>query len=79
MSDQNLEHDPFLAPGTKVRYAGHEDGEAEYGVVIHCWRDDMLDMHDCYVAFFGNEMPAGQPDEKPYVLRYGTGSLVVLD
>ena len=69
---------PYLPPGTLVRYDGREDGFPEYGVVVHCWLDDEIGMHDCCVAFFGEKLPTGEPDEWPYVLRYASISLVVI-
>ncbi len=79
MSDDEKSNDPYLPPGTKVRHvtdAGHE-----YGIVVHCWVDDVMQCHDCYVAFFGigMELPEGKPSEKPYVLRYFAGSLTVIE
>lgn len=73
--------DAYLAPGTKVRHDGLGPDKPEYGVVVHCWKepDHFGGMYDCYVAFFGDEFPAGQPVEKPYVLRYAAKSLVALD
>ncbi len=71
-------HGPFLPPGTRVRYDGLMEGGPECGVVIHCWFDEEIMMHDCLVAFFGEEMPLGEPDDPPYILRYSTTSLVVL-
>jgi hypothetical protein len=66
--------DRFIPAGTKVRYDG--TGRPEYGVVVHCWANDEIGgMHDCYVAFFGDQFPAGAPDQKPYVLRYAANSL----
>lgn len=79
MADDHQEFDPFLPAGTKVRYDGLVDGGPEFGVVIHCWRDEVLDLHDCYVAFFGNDMPSGRLEEKPYVLKYTTGSLTIVE
>lgn len=70
--------DDYLEPGTKVRYDGLMEGGPEYGVVVHCWRDEDIDMWDCYVAFFGRAFPAGQPNEKPYILRYAATSLNVV-
>jgi len=67
----------LLPPGTLVRYDG--TGEPEYGVVVHCWRDEESGGADCYVAFFGDERPKGKPAEKPYIFRYFATSLVVLD
>ena len=71
----NEASDRFIAPGTPVRYDGMNEGGPEYGVVIHCWNDEEIGAHDCYVAFFGAEIPTGKPAEKPYVLRYATSSL----
>lgn len=72
------ENGGYLKPGTKVRYEGCLDG-VEYGVVVHCWPMENLDFYDCYVAFFGNQMPKGKPKEKPYILRYASTSLVKVD
>lgn len=69
--------DVFLPPGTRVRR--EDDGWAEYGIVVHCWHSDEIEAYDCYVAFFGNALPTGQPKEKPYILRYASISLTVLD
>lgn len=69
----------YLPPGTPVRYDGLEEGGPEFGVVIYCWFDDEIAAHDCYVAFFGGRQPIGKPVEKPYVLRYSSASLTVLD
>ena len=70
---------PYLPAGTHVRYDGLDDGGPEYGVVVHCWLDVEIDGHDCYVAFFGNQQPTGKPTEKPYILRYASASLTVID
>jgi hypothetical protein len=35
--------------------------------------------YDCYVAFFGPALPSGNPDEKPYMLRYAACSLTVIE
>ena len=67
-----------LPPGTKVRYDGLVDGGPEFGVVVHCWIDEALDAHDCYIAFFGNELPSAAPEKLPYILRYASTSLTVL-
>lgn len=72
------QRDRFISPGTPVRYDGLEEGGPEYGVVIHCWFDEDIGGHDCYVAFFGAEMPAGKSAEKPNVLRYAAFSLRIL-
>lgn len=72
--------DRFLAPGTRVRRdAEWDDGEAksEFGVVIHCWKDEQINMFDCYVAFFGFDgFPTDKPAEKPSVFRYAAASLM---
>lgn len=76
------QEDRFLPAGTKVRLDALVNGEedvSEYGVVVHCWRDADIDFWDCYVAFFGQSWPEGQPDEKPYILRYAAGSLMPLN
>ena len=70
---------PFLPTGTKVRYDGLVGGGPEVGIVLHCWYDEELEVHDCYVAFFGKNFPVGQPTDRPYVLRYASLSLVVLE
>ena len=69
----------LLPPGTKVRYDGLVDGRPEFGIVIHCWLDEDHSFYDCHVAFYGDALPEGAPKEKPYVLRYASTSLVVLD
>jgi hypothetical protein len=70
---------PFFPPGTAVRYDGLQKGGPEYGVVVHCWFEDEIGAYDCYVAFFGNELPTRKPAEKPYILRYLSTSLNVVD
>jgi len=64
-----------LEIGTKVR---HPDS-GEVGVVVYTWRDDFLQLQDCYVAFFGTEFPDGKPAEKPYILNYAALSLEVVE
>jgi hypothetical protein len=74
--------DRYLAAGTRVRLDSlfNEDDTIteEFGVVVHCWLSDEIGMFDCYVAFFGDQFPDGQPTEKPYVLRYAARSLTAL-
>ena len=67
----------MLAAGTTVRYDG--GAGPEYGVVVHCWHNPDIDAADCYVAFFGREVPTGSPTEKPYVLKYAADSLTVVE
>jgi len=67
----------YRGPGVKVRLSD-QDGSWEDGVVVHCWLSEEIDGHDCYVAFFGEEIPKGQPTGKPYVLRYASTSLTLL-
>jgi hypothetical protein len=74
----NETYGPKLPAGTLVRYDGLEDGP-EYGVVVHCWFNDEIQCYDCYVAFFGSELPTGKPNDKPYVLRYASMSLTVIN
>ncbi|WP_243455637.1 hypothetical protein [Sphingosinicella sp. BN140058] len=75
--------DRYLGPGTKVRRDAYFNDDAhmtsEFGVVVHCWLDDEIGMYDCYVAFFGDELPTGKPIETPYVLRYAAVGLADLD
>jgi hypothetical protein len=52
---------------------------SEYGIVVHCWDSDEIGQYDCYVAFFGDALPTGTPDEKPYVLRYAATSLTTTE
>lgn len=77
-----LPGDKYLAPGTRVRLDNHVNGDdaitSEFGVVVHCWLCEELQMFDCYIAFFGDDFPDGAPTEKPYVLRYMARSLTVL-
>ncbi len=73
-----MREDIPLPPGTRVRYDGLEDGP-EFGVVVHSWFNDEIGGYDCYVAFFGDSIPAGAPVLKPYVLRYASSSLVVIE
>lgn len=51
----------FLPAGTKVRlHSQTEDGlMSEFGVVVHCWVDEFMGAYECYVAFFGDELQAG--------------------
>ena len=77
MRDNAEQKDRYLPPGTKVRCDGSDDG-SEFGVVVHCWMSDEIHQYDCYIAFFGNELPTGTPTSLPYVLRYASTSLTVL-
>jgi len=79
VADSGNSRGAYLTPGTPVRFDGRAEGEPEYGVIVHCWLNDEMDAYDCYVAFFGNERPSGKPKEKPYLLRYLSMSLTVLD
>ena len=80
---QSANEDRYLAPGTRVRRDANWDGDekitSEYGVIVHCWLDEGIKAHDCYVAFFGYEFPTTKPEEKPYILRYAAMSLTTLD
>ena len=67
--------DEDLLIGMKVRLGS----TGEVGIVIWTWRDEFLASQDCYVAFFGRELPVGKPSEKPYVLRYLSTSLERID
>lgn len=71
-------NDRFIPPGTRVRLAP-SNGKIEYGVVVHCWFDEEIQMFDCYTAFFGTAQVVGKPDDAPYVLRYAAVSLDVIE
>ena len=77
-----MKEDRFLAPGTRVRldsFVNDNDyATSEFGVIVHCWLSDELNMFDCYVAFFGDEFPTGQPADKPYILKYAATVLVAI-
>ena len=51
----------------------------EVGIVVHTWHDEELDTQNNYIAFFGEEFPDGKPIEIPYVLKYISGSLQILE
>jgi hypothetical protein len=53
---------PFLPAGTTVRYDGLVEGGPEFGIVVHCWMNEDIGAYDCYVAFFGSELPDGPPN-----------------
>lgn len=79
MSDEDRAG-PYLPPGTAVRLnrAEEEEDEQECGVVVHCWLDE-IGFYDCHIAFYGSELPTGKPKERPYILRYASVVLTVLD
>lgn len=71
------EHEEKIVVGQRVRLScpGEKD---EYGIVIATWRNPEIDhMKDCYVAFWGHEIPDFESDIKPdpYILRYAAVSL----
>jgi len=70
--------DRYLRPGTTVRLVNQLDESWDDGVVVHCWLDDAVGVHDCYVAFFGAAIPEGKPADKPCILRYASTSPTVL-
>jgi hypothetical protein len=70
-------HESKIVVGRRVRLScdGHKD---EYGIVVSTWRNPEIGMmKDCYVAFWGNEIPDFESSEKiePYILRYAAVSL----
>ncbi len=79
---EGVGEDRYLAPGTRVRrdaFVNNDDHTtSEFGVVVHCWLDNEIGMYDCYIAFFGEDLPDGKPAEKPYVLRYAAVGLAEL-
>lgn len=78
MNDDPDDLGPFLPVGTKVLLEGGEEGLREFGIVVHCWKNEEIGAYDCYVAFFGDEFPSGPPKQIPYVLRYLATSLKVV-
>jgi hypothetical protein len=70
---------PYLKPGTRVILDASDKDHLEHGVVIYCWYDEKMDAHDCHVAFYGRKWPEEQPETHPYILRYYTTSLHVVD
>jgi hypothetical protein len=64
-----------MKPGTRVRLSA----TGEVGIVVYSWCNDEISAEDNYVAFFGTEFPGGPPACIPYVLRYATTSLEVID
>ena len=60
-----------MTVGDKVRLKS----TGEVGIVIHSWHDTQLSVQDNYIAFFGDEIPSGEPEAIPYVLRYLSSSL----
>jgi len=72
-------HGRYLPPSTPVRHDGLDEGGPEYGVIVYCWLNSETDAYDCYVAFFGDQQSTGKLTKKPYVLRYLSTSLTVLD
>ena len=86
MTNQSDYYGKYLQPGTYVRRGSlsfDADGEipAEYGVVVYCWGSSEIDTYDCYVAFYGYSMPdkTEELENVPYVLRYASTSLTVVD
>ena len=79
MLKKNRGEDRYIAPGTKIRrdafVVDDDQPTPEFGVVVHCWLDDEIGVYDCYVAFFGDKFPVGEPREKPYILRYAAVGL----
>ncbi len=78
MNDDPTPLGKYLNAGTRVRLDDSEHGP-EYGVVVHCWMNEEMHGYDCYVAFFGHEYPVGAPAGIPYILRYASMFLIVLD
>ncbi|MGF1489021.1 MAG: hypothetical protein ACFBSE_18195 [Prochloraceae cyanobacterium] len=65
----------YIEPGTKVKLLDTE----EYGIVTHCWYSDELCAYDCYIAFYGTSFPDRDTYCRPYILRYFTTSLEILE
>jgi len=47
--------------------------------VVHSWHDQDIDAEDNYIAFFGLRFPDAEPEQIPYVLRYATIGLEILE
>jgi len=74
--------DRYIAPGTRVCIPWKdEDGKpaTEFGIMVHCWFDPQLGVHDCYFASFGDALPTGDPGERPAIMRYTAGSFNVIE
>lgn len=80
---RGAENDRFLTPGTPVRLAilvnEADEVTPELGRVVHCWREPGGGRHLCLVAFFGCELPEGEPEEEPRIIRHFSASLAVLE
>jgi len=70
------EHEKNIVVGRMVKLSC-PDKDDEYGIVISTWHDKELDCKDCYVAFWGKDIPDFETAEKvkPYILRYAAISL----
>ena len=71
------EHEKKIIVGQKVKLTceGEKD---EYGIVVYTWKNPEIGMmKDCYVAFWGKEIPDFNSNVKinPYILRYAATSL----
>ncbi|MEM8772804.1 MAG: hypothetical protein AAGD92_14250 [Pseudomonadota bacterium] len=73
----------YIEPGTRVVLQNQDTDTgkkvSEFGVVVHCWLNRDVGIYDCYVAFFGNAFPEAEPTIKPYVLRYASKSLNIVE
>lgn len=76
---RGAERNRYLDPGTPVRLSilvnERDLLEPDFGVVVHCWQNNSEGVFVCYVAFFGEHFPTGEPSEEPYVLKHATSSL----
>lgn len=74
----------YIAPGTRVRRDatvvgwGEEEVHSEWGVVLECWFDELIQEYDCWIAFDRNTFDGPTP-EVPYVLRYAAMGLNIVD
>lgn len=68
-----------LRPGDRVMLRSPKGEGREVGIVVCCWTDEELDTQDNYVAFFGDSFPKDKPDSMPYILRYLSTSLTLID
>jgi len=67
--NKNQFDDIYIKAGTKVKLTkSNDEDNPEYGIVFHCWWNDIHQVYDCYVAYFGDFIPEGKPTEMPYIL-----------
>lgn len=74
--------DSQVRVGSRIRrtFENNDGGcQTECGVVVHVWTDPETGEEDAYIAFFGDQFPEGQPNSKPYILRYFVAGLEIVE